>query len=122
MQKKFVEKGKIGEMKLRRVKQFVGGGLTLWWRKEIDVIIYYKWQDMINTTINMNKGDGPVHITWIYGSTQWRERLRLWDELLNIAQTRNDPWVCLGSFNEIALISEKEGGQPKPPRMLEAFN
>lgn len=77
---------------------------------------------MIDSTININNGSVVIHVTWIYGSTNWNDRLQLWDKLRIIARTRSTSWMCVGDFNEIAIESEKEGGRPKPPQIMEAFN
>lgn len=30
--------------------------------------------------------------------------------------------MCMGDYNEIARMTEKEGGRPKQQRMMDAFN
>lgn len=65
-------------------------GLALWWKKDIDVTIYHNEESMIDTTINLSRGDRVIHITWIYGSTNWEGRLGLWEKMRNINQTRTD--------------------------------
>lgn len=52
-------------------------GLALWCKKEIDITINHKEGSMIDTTINLNRGDGVIHITWIYGNTNWEGGLEL---------------------------------------------
>lgn len=79
----------------------LSGGLALWWKNDIHITIDTKEVSLINTTIDMNKGDGVIHITWIYGSTSWDERLHLWEKLKNIARARPRSWTCIREFNEI---------------------
>lgn len=66
----------------------LSGGLALWWKREIEVVINYTEESMIDTTIDMNNEDGLFHVTWIYGSKIWHDRRILWDKLRNIARTR----------------------------------
>lgn len=85
------------------------GGLALWWTKETEVTVHEKDGFMIDTTIKLHNKTGRMHITWLYGSTDWGERLNLWDKLTHIARRRKEPWMCVGDFNEIAMASEKQG-------------
>lgn len=57
---------------------------------------------MIDTIVNLNRGDGDIHITWIYGRTRWDDHRELWEKLKVMAQTKNGPWMCVGYFNEIS--------------------
>lgn len=100
----------------------LSGGLALWWRKDANVTIHRKDEYMMDTIVNMNKGDGDVYLTWIYGSTNWRDRLGLWKRMRTTVRTRNGSWMCVRDFNEIAKVSEKVGGRLKQPRKMETFN
>lgn len=100
----------------------VAGGLALWWSDEIKMVIHTQDKSIIDTTVDLKDGKGDIHITWIYGSTKWEEMMRLWGRLRRIADGRNDPWMCVGDYNEIASVAEKEGGRPKQQRMIDAFN
>lgn len=98
------------------------GGLALWWSDTLDVTINSKDPSHIDTTIDMGNGSDRVHITWIYGSTKWEERLQLWERLRRLAYHRRGSWMVTGDFNEIAHGGEKEEGRPKQQRMMDAFN
>lgn len=53
----------------------ISGRLALWWTKEVQVVIHTKNEYMMDTTITKASGGGAMHITWIYRSTSWGERL-----------------------------------------------
>ena len=36
-------------------------------------------------------------------------------------ESNNLPWLLVGDLNEIQFLSEKEGGNPRPPQYMEAF-
>lgn len=87
----------------------IAEGLSLWWIKETEVTVHEKDGSMIDTTIKLQNNTGRMHITWLYGSTDWGDRLKLWEKLVHIARTRKGPWMCVGDFNEVAMESEKQG-------------
>lgn len=62
---------------------------------------------MIDATIKIYNENAMINVTWIYGSTNWNDRLILWDKLRNIARTRTRLWMCVIDFNEIAMESNK---------------
>lgn len=49
--------------------------------------------------------------TAIYASPRFHERCVLWNNLTNVANLHNKPWVIVGDFNEVLLEGEKYGGR-----------
>ena len=53
-----------------------------------------------------------------YGHPNWRDRYLSWDDICNLHNKGDHPWVVLGDFNEILYPSEKEGGMARPLGMM----
>lgn len=49
-------------------------------------------------------------ISCVYDDLVKEHKKKVWDMLLDIGITRNDPWLLLGDFNELLGNDEKEGG------------
>lgn len=53
-----------------------------------------------------------MQVTIIYGQNKRAEREDLWKELRTIGEKHGnveEPWILMGNFNEIRVISEREG-------------
>nr|XP_009624556.1 uncharacterized protein LOC104115591 [Nicotiana tomentosiformis] len=76
-----------------------------------------------HVTIKVYHKDIGKHIiiTFIYAKCSSLERLELWDNLYNIANDMELPWVVGGDFNVILSEEEKIGGLPVYPSEYEDF-
>lgn len=52
------------------------------------------------------------YITVVYASPRFAPRQKLWEDLGEIAESMEDPWVVLGDFNSIMANHERRGGSP----------
>lgn len=85
-----------------------GGGLALFWKAEIELIVLKSCKNFIDT---MLRYEGKVfYATFIYGDTDIAKRRQIWRELAEIAALRNGAWFVTGDFNDILNNQEKEGG------------
>lgn len=98
----------------------IGGGLALFWNKEVDIVFNAMDDRMIDCKIN-NK-DGFMYFSCIYGHPICSLRKHLWEKLQRIATTRLGPWLLCGDFNEVLRPEEKIGGRPREPWSLVDFN
>lgn len=102
----------------------LAGGLTLWWRPEVDVEILTSDKNLIDTIV-MNRDDGTHYrVSWMYGPPYREEKPLFWDNLASFELVNTPPWLCIGDFNEILGNDEKEGGNPWPwcrTRFLRSF-
>ncbi|XP_077237252.1 uncharacterized protein LOC143878921 [Tasmannia lanceolata] len=61
-------------------------------------------------------------ITAVYGFNKSHERNQLWNELISLSQTINNPWIALGDFNATKFADERIGGAPPVLADLRDFN
>ncbi|KAG8662107.1 hypothetical protein MANES_01G065050v8 [Manihot esculenta] len=66
-------------------------------------------------------GVGSWRLTGYYGEADRGSRHLSWQRLRMLASHLEAPWVCLGDFNDILSPSEKRGGRPQPPRLINGF-
>jgi hypothetical protein len=52
------------------------------------------------------------YFTAIYASPNEDNRRIMWDDLKQIANSTQEPWLLAGDFNDIASVNEKKGGAP----------
>ncbi|GAV80313.1 Exo_endo_phos domain-containing protein, partial [Cephalotus follicularis] len=60
-------------------------------------------------------------LTGIYGRPEAHLRHETWSLLRVLSSQINIPWLCVGDFNEILLVAEKEGGNKRSGRQMDAF-
>lgn len=96
-----------------------GGGLVLLWRNDLTIREVEVTPNYIDVIIQ----DGVEwRLTGIYGEPRWDQKERTWAALRSIKSNVNEPWIVIGDFNEILYNHEKEGGQPRSQRQLQAFH
>ncbi|KAL7187041.1 hypothetical protein ACSBR1_037166 [Camellia fascicularis] len=83
--------------------------------------VRFKSKNMIRTVISMS----DIYVTWaatfIYASLQRSTRRAFWDQFKNVTLSNKYPWVCIGDFNEIGWIEEKERGAECRMSQLQRF-
>ena len=99
----------------------LSGGLALFWSDDIIVNISSSSANIIHTSIAGSKFDTPRYITFVYGPTDENYRNACWEEITCLARHMNQSWMCIGDFNDIASITEKSGGKPRPIRKIINF-
>lgn len=56
-----------------------------------------------------NKGGLKLHATFVYASTNYKEREKLWEEIINISRMIQGPWIILGDFNQVRNMVDRIG-------------
>nr|XP_011459346.1 PREDICTED: uncharacterized protein LOC105349933 isoform X1 [Fragaria vesca subsp. vesca] len=87
------------------------GGLLLLWKTRmvhIDVIMPH------NRFIHCMITDTATNISWyttfIYAYPKKEQQAALWNEILDLRPSNDEPWLVVGDFNIIASLDEKLGG------------
>ncbi|CAA7021654.1 unnamed protein product [Microthlaspi erraticum] len=89
-----------------------GGGLALFWKKELEVEILFTCHNFIDMRI---KAEGKsFYATFVYGEPDQTKRHEVWQKLMEQATERTDPWLPTGDFNDIIESAEKKEGPVRP--------
>lgn len=96
------------------------GGLALFWRRGVDVGLRWKGRYHIDVVV-VGEGGSKWRLTGVYGESKAGERENTWRLLRTLHAQVNLPWLCLGDFNEILFVGEKEGGPTRAQGCMEAF-
>jgi len=97
------------------------GGLALMWQEE--VLLKVKTSSKYYIDVDCMDPDSRQHmqITFIHASTNFGERLTLWQTLGHIKPNSSWPWICMGDFNEILYVWEKVGKKEADNSRIAAF-
>ena len=60
-------------------------------------------------------------LTGIYGHPEKLKCIETWNLMHLLHQQVTLPWICIGNFNEIFLVKEKQGGEPRSEWQMENF-
>ena len=90
-----------------------GGGLALFWKKDVELSVENSSLNYINAIINKGR-ENSWRFTGFYGFPETRNHLESWIKLRWLHQKFSLPWICAGDFNEILKSHEKLGGKPRP--------
>ncbi|GLT27325.1 hypothetical protein SLA2020_023310 [Shorea laevis] len=97
-----------------------GGGLALLWTEDFTLQLSSVSQSHIDVEI-VDPGGSRWRLTGFYGRPEVAHKEESWTLLKSLKAASTLPWLCLGDFNEILRQSEKEGGNPRPYKQMDAF-
>ena len=84
------------------------GGLAMIWKEEVNLHIQTYTQNHIDAIIYSNMGSA-WRITGFYGQPDANRRHETWSLLRNLHSRYTMPWLCIGDYNEILSLQEKQG-------------
>lgn len=88
------------------------GRLWLLWNSDrVEVSLLSSSEQEIHTTIKVRASSFNWMFSTIYASPRNAERRILWNNLSNVAELHNMPWVIVGDFNEPLSNADKFGGR-----------
>ena len=94
-------------------------GLGLFWKSELNLHVLDSNPNVIDTVI---KFEGKsFYSSFVYGSTDKKQRKVLWDHLLQQALTRDEALFVTGDLNDILSCDEKDGGVIRPESSFSDF-
>ena len=85
-----------------------GGGLALFWKTDSNIDVQSFSDRHIDAIINHGVDDA-WQFTGFYGDPDTASRENSWSLLRTLHNQFNLPWLCIGDFNEILLVDEKQG-------------
>lgn len=68
------------------------------------------------------KDNNSIVCSFVYAKCRRRQRIELWDSLINIADNNSTPWLVGGDFNIITMHNEKKGIHPLDVNATMDFN
>lgn len=96
------------------------GGLVLYWKKEIAMLLRDKNNNFIDVFIGSG-ADNFWRFTDMYGEPKWADKHLTWERIRELRALVDMPWMLAGDLNDIMYSFEKEGGNPRPPQYMAAF-
>jgi len=87
----------------------IWGGLILIWDEEVKVEVEFSSREIIDVMCKDINSGIAMRIYFLHASTNFQERLRLWQTLHSINLSNNLPWIYIGDFNEVPYEWEKVG-------------
>lgn len=96
------------------------GGLLLLWKKEVVISLRHKTLNYIDAFVGSGQ-ENMWRLTGMYGEARWRDKHLTWQRLRELRAVCDMPWMVLGDLNEIMYPFEKEGGNVRPERYMQAF-
>jgi exonuclease III len=97
-----------------------GGGLCLLWKKEIKLRVISFSPSHIDAIVNENQSD-TWRFTGFYRAPETHKREESWNLLQRLNAQMKVPWCCMGDFNELVRIEEKQGRHNRSDRQMQLF-
>ena len=97
------------------------GGLVLFWEDECSVEIQNFSHRHINAIVHNQQMNIDWKFTGFYGQPDATKRFEGWNLLKCLARIAPDPWLCIGDFNVVLVMSEKLGGNLRQKSLMQAF-
>ncbi|KAL0404067.1 UNVERIFIED_CONTAM: hypothetical protein Sradi_2047500 [Sesamum radiatum] len=97
------------------------GGLALFWRKSVSVIIQSFSNSHIDATVQRTDSPFTWRLTGFYGEPEVTKRKLTWNLLSKLSSQSKRPCLCYGDFNELLDNTEKEGGVQRPNWQIRDF-
>ena len=97
------------------------GGLALLWKPDVKVTVRFINRWYIDAVIDSGGDIGEWRLTGFYGNPSTHKRTESWETLKGLGQQTNKVWACIGDFNEILSVNEKEGGGDRSNRQMANF-
>lgn len=99
----------------------IAGGLALMWHEEVTLKVKDNSKQFIDVECTDPVSKYVMQITFVHASTNFGERLLLWQTLKALKPRSSTPWICMGDFNEILYVWEKVGKREADNKRIVAF-
>ena len=98
----------------------MSGGLALLWDSKWDVKLKTLSKSHIDVIVTEKDGLS-WRLTSIYGHPKKLKHIDTWKLMRLLHQQVTFPWTCIGDFNGILSVNEKQGGEPRSEWQMENF-
>ena len=86
----------------------LSGGLAVFWKSSYGVEILSGDKRIIDLKVSVRSMS--FFLSCVYGDPVRERRQEVWDRLVEIGLSRNEPWLLAGDFNELMSNEDKLGG------------
>lgn len=93
----------------------------LWNEQDVPCEILAVTQQEIHALIEVPSNPSPFLALFIYASPVFSRRQVMWDNLANLSNLHNYPWMIIGDCNEVLTGLDKYGGRPHNTSRALAF-
>ena len=97
-----------------------GGGLVLFWRSSVNLVVMDSSNYYIDTWIDKGTSN-KWRFTGFYGEPETSRWSEAWDSLRTLNHHPKVPWMYAGDFNEIIRQEEKLGGAIRHHGQMQLF-
>ena len=97
-----------------------GGGLVLFWKSSVNLVVIDSSKYYIDTWIDKDSPN-EWRFTRFYGEPDTLRQGEAWDSLRILNHHPDVPWLCAGDFNEIVRQEEKLGGATRHQGQMQLF-
>ncbi|KAK6147594.1 hypothetical protein DH2020_018506 [Rehmannia glutinosa] len=95
------------------------GGLALLWRQNVDVSLRGFNNHFIDAHVSF--ATMKFRFTGVYGQPNISQRRAFWNSFKNLFPRTNEPWICMGDFNEVLRQNEFVGSRPRASWQISLF-
>jgi len=95
-------------------------GLAMLWKSKVSLDIQTYSLNHIDNHI-LNNPSTPGRLTGFYGRPEDHRKHESWSYLRHLHSRASLPRVCIGDYNEILTLYEKQGRLPKAGSLMEDF-
>lgn len=99
----------------------IAGGLALMWHEEVTLKVKDSSKQFIDVECTDPVSKYVMQITFAHASTNFGERLLLWQNLKALKPHSSILWICTRDFNEILYVWEKVGKRKADNKRIVAF-
>jgi len=92
----------------------LSGGLMLLWRHDVTVAELSKSRSHIDVFLSCDRlRISQWRLTGFYGEPRRERRKNSWFLMRFLRAQSDDPWLCVGDFNEVLAADEQIGGNER---------
>lgn len=97
------------------------GELLLFWKPYVYIDVISFSTGYIDVVLRHNEEQQFSYLTCFYGNPAPHLRYQSWQLLQRIGSQRNQPWLCMGDFNELIFNREREDRLVKSDKQMADF-
>lgn len=97
-----------------------GGGLCLLWKKCVNIRVHSFSPSHIDAVVD-EASENAWRFTGFYGAPETHKREESWTLLRRLNSQNSLPWCCIGDFNELVRLEEKQGRHTRSERQMQMF-